>query len=176
VEDQSVRAAPGGLGATKAAANYAASLKVASDAKAQGFAQVLWLDTTHQWIEEVGTMNVFFKIDGKVITPQLDGTILDGGVRRCVIEVLKKMNVPLEERKLSIEEVVKAHKAGLLEEAFGSGTAAVVTPIGELSYQNTKIILNQMQTGPLTEKVLQEITAVQYGEKADTYGWIEALD
>jgi branched-chain amino acid aminotransferase len=175
VEDQSVRAAPGGLGATKAAANYAASLKAAYEAKAEGYAQVLWLDTTHQWIEEVGTMNVFFKIDGKIITPKLEGTILDGGIRRCVIEVLRKMQVTVEERRLSIQEVVEAHKAGKLEEAFGSGTAAVVTPIGELSYKQSKMQINKMQTGPLTEKILQEITAIQFGEQPDTYGWTEVL-
>lgn len=171
VEENYVRAAPGGLGATKAGANYAASLLAASKAKKQGYAQVLWLDTGHQYIEEVGTMNVFFAINDEIITPALNGSILNGGVRDCAIAIMKSWGLKVTERTVSMAEIVAAHSNGSLKEAFGTGTAAVVSPVGELFYKNKSIIMNENQIGPISQKLYNEITQVQYGERPDTFGW-----
>lgn len=175
VEENYVRAAPGGLGATKAGANYAASLLAASEAKKKGYAQVLWLDTTHQFIEEVGTMNVFFVINDEVITPALNGSILDGGVRDITITILKSWGLKVTERKVSVKEIQAAHKEGTLKEAFGTGTAAVVSPIGELFYQNKPMIMNDNKIGEISQKLYNQITQVQYGEQPDTFGWTAKL-
>jgi branched-chain amino acid aminotransferase len=175
VEEEFVRAAPGGLGATKAGANYASSLLAALNAKKQGCAQVLWLDVSHQYIEEVGTMNVFFKINDELITPSLDGTILAGGVRNSVIELLKSWNIPVVERKLSISEVKAAHDNGSLKEIFGTGTAAVISPVGELRYQGKNLLINEKKIGPVAARLHDEITGIQFGEKPDTFGWLTPL-
>lgn len=175
VEEKYVRAAPGGLGSTKAGANYAASLKAALEAKKHGYAQVLWLDVTHQFIEEVGTMNVFFVIGDEIITPALEGTILAGGVRDSVIQMLKSWGMKISERKLGIQEVMKAFEAGTLKEAFGTGTAAVISPIGELFYQGKKHILNDQKIGPIAQRLYNEITAIQYGEAPDQFGWMRKV-
>ncbi|MEZ0391993.1 MAG: branched-chain amino acid aminotransferase [Pseudobdellovibrionaceae bacterium] len=175
VEEKYVRAAPGGLGATKAGANYAASLLAALEAKSHGYAQVLWLDVHHQYIEEVGTMNVFFVIDDEVITPSLDGTILAGGVRDSAIQLMRSWGLKVSERKLAMQEVLSALQSGRLKEAFGTGTAAVVSPMGELYYQGKQWVLNEKKIGPLAQKLYQEITAIQYGEATDSWGWIERL-
>jgi branched-chain amino acid aminotransferase len=176
VEQEYVRAAPGGLGATKAGANYAGSLKAAYNAKNKGYSQVLWLDVTHQYIEEVGTMNVFFVINDTVITPSLEGTILNGGTRECVLSLLKKWNYKLEERKLSFKEVQEAVKNKTLKEAFGTGTAAVISPIGELSTSSEQILINEGKTGPIAQKLYNELTGIQYGKIADTQNWVDVID
>ena len=175
VEENYLRAAPGGLGATKAGANYAASLKAALEAKKNDFAQVLWLDVSHQYIEEVGTMNVFFVLGDEVVTPMLDGSILPGGVRDCAISLLKKMNLKLSERKLSLAEVEAAHKAGRLKEVFGTGTAAVISPVGELASSHFHMKINDGVKGPIATRLFDEITAIQYGDMPDTFGWTQKL-
>lgn len=180
VEDQYVRAAPGGLGATKAGANYASSLLAAKKAKDHGFAQVLWLDVNHEYVEEVGTMNVFFVFGRpggpeEIITPSLDGTILAGGTRGCVIELLRDMGKKVTERKLSMKEIVEAHRAGMLQEAFGTGTGAVISPMGELVYKGERLVMNDKKIGPISQKVYDEMTAIQYGEKPDHRNWIEKI-
>lgn len=172
VEEKYVRAAPGGLGFTKAGANYASSLKAALEAKKKGYSQVLWLDVNHEYIEEVGTMNVFFVIGDEIITPTLNGTILAGGVRDCTIQLLKSWGLKLTERKLSLKEVLAAHQNGQLKEAFGTGTAAVISPMGELNVQGKPLILNDKKIGPIAQRLYDEITAIQYGEKPDPFNWI----
>jgi len=172
VEEKYIRAAPGGLGATKAGANYASSLLAAQEAKKKGCAQVLWLDVTHEHIEEVGTMNVFFKIDDQILTPSLNGSILAGGTRDSVIQVLKSWNLPVIERRLSLAEILEAHSQGRLQEAFGTGTAAVISPIGEFQYRDRALIVNGRAIGPLAQKLYKEFTDLQYGEKPDTRQWL----
>ncbi|CFX78189.1 Branched-chain amino acid aminotransferase II [Syntrophomonas zehnderi OL-4] len=172
VESNYVRAVKGGLGFTKTAGNYAASLKAQEEAKEKGFTQVLWLDGIEKkYIEEVGTMNVFFKIDGEVVTPSLEGSILAGITRDSTIKLLKSWNVPVNERRISIEELYVAHDQGKLEEAFGTGTAAVISPIGELNYNGRTISINGGKTGDLSSKIYHTITGIQNGSVADTFNW-----
>jgi branched-chain amino acid aminotransferase len=176
VEEEFIRAAEGGLGAIKAGANYASSLAAAVAAKKKGFSQVLWLDAkNHKEIEEVGTMNVFFRFKNEIVTPPLHGTILNGATRDCVIELLKSWKMPIRERSLTWDEVQKASSAGDLMEAFGTGTAAVITPIGELACVSNKISLSGGRVGELTLRLFDEITGIQYGEKPDPFGWTEVL-
>ncbi len=179
IEEDYIRAAPGGLGATKAAANYAGSLKAAFDAKKKGFSQVLWLDVTRKYIEEVGTMNVFFIFDNEIVTPALEGTILGGGVRDCLMTLLKSPERtggrPVHERKVSLQEITDGIKSGRLQEAFGTGTAAVITPIGELTSGHFTGLINNNKMGTLTQKLYDELVAIQYGVKPDPYGWIQPL-
>ena len=176
IEEDTVRAAPGGLGAIKAAANYAASLQASTLAKKKGYSQILWLDAVERkYIEEVGTMNVFFYIGNEVITPQLDGCILAGATRDCVLQILKNWKVPVVQRKITLEEVIKAHEAGSLKEVFGSGTAAVISSVGTLANDRNNILINNGKVGDLTEKLYAEISAIQYGLKEDTYNWIKLL-
>lgn len=176
VEKNYLRAAPGGLGATKAAANYAVSLKAAFEAKNKGYSQVLWLDHLREYIEEVGTMNVFFVFENEIVTPSLDGTILGGGTRDSVIQLLKSWNLPIIERKLKLSEVLEASKNGNLKEAFGTGTAAVISPIGELASDDWKINLtNGGQQGELSKKIYDELTGVQYGRREDKLGWLRRI-
>jgi len=172
VEDTYVRAVKGGLGFTKTPGNYAASLKAQEVAHEKGYTQVLWLDGVEKkYIEEVGTMNVFFKIDGVVVTPALEGSILAGITRDSTIKLLKHWGIPVEERKLSIEEVYAAHAAGKLEEAFGTGTAAVISPIGELNYEGQIISINNGEIGETSAKIYDTITGIQNGILEDTFGW-----
>lgn len=176
VEDKSLRAAPGGLGHTKAGANYAASLQSALAAKQKGYAQVLWLDVEHKNIEEVGTMNVFFVFKDEVVTPALDGTILAGGVRDSLIHWLKANGkTKMSERKLTIDEVYERGAKGELLEAFGTGTAAVISPIGELSYKGKTLPINGGQPGPLAKELFDTISGIQRGLKPDPFGWMVAL-
>ena len=177
IEQNTVRAAQGGLGAIKAAANYAASLLASTQAKKMGFSQVLWLDAKERkFIEEVGTMNVFFCIGDEVITPLLDGSILAGGTRDCVTQILKSWNISVIERKISLDEVVQANKSGKLKEIFGTGTAAVISSVGELSNQDITIKINETKAGSLTQKLYSEITDIQYGLKPDIYNWVKVLE
>lgn len=176
VENSAVRAAPGGLGATKAGANYAASFQSAIRANAEGFDQVLWLDSRHEGVEEVGTMNVFFVLKGEIVTPELNGSILPGGTREAIITMLKSMKLPIVERRITIDELVAAQKQGQLLEAFGAGTAAVISPIGELNYKGQPYHINKGEVGHLTQKLFDNITGIQYGSQPDTFGWMTRLD
>ncbi|MBE6625748.1 MAG: branched-chain amino acid aminotransferase [Ruminococcaceae bacterium] len=178
VEREYVRCVKGGTGRAKAGGNYAASLIGQKRAEDMGCAQVLWLDgVERKYIDEVGAMNVFFVINGTVITPELtDGNILPGVTRMSCIELLKKWGVPVEERKLSIDEVIEAQKNGTLNEAFGTGTAAVISPIGELYDGDTKMVINNNEIGSIAKKLYDAITGIQWGKDADIMGWIEKID
>ena len=173
VENNYVRAVRGGLGCAKASANYAASLKAQVDAKEKGYTQVLWLDgVERKYIEEVGTMNVFFRIGDEVVTPALQGSILPGITRKSTIELLKSWGVNVVEKKILIEEVYEAHKKGLLKEVFGTGTAAVISPVGELNWNGDKIVINNNEIGEYSKKVYDTITGLQYGKVEDKFNWI----
>lgn len=176
VEDRFVRAVAGGLGEVKTMANYAASLLAAQEANRKGFSQVLWLDGVNlKYIEEVGTMNIFFKINGEIITPALNGSILPGITRNSVIQVLNSWNIPVNERKISIDEVMEAHEKGQLEEAFGTGTAAVISPVGEFQYKGKTIVLEDFGSESTAHKLYDFITSLQYGEREDTFGWVKKV-
>ena len=176
VEDQYVRTAPGGTGATKTAGNYAGSLLAAEEAKEKGFTQVLWLDAVERnYIEEVGTMNMFFVIEDEVITAPLDGCILPGITRDSVIEIVKDWGIKMTERSLSIDEVTQAAKNDRLKEAFGTGTAAVISPVGEIAYKGEDIVVAGGKMGDLSRRLYDEIVAIQYAEKEDPYNWREVI-
>ncbi|MEB3103527.1 branched-chain amino acid aminotransferase [Ferviditalea candida] len=173
VETEYVRAVKGGTGMAKTAGNYAGSLRAQDDAAVNGFAQVLWLDGVHRkYIEEVGSMNVFFKINGKVLTPALNGSILDGVVRNSILELLQHWNIPVEERMISIDELHEAYDNGMLEEAFGTGTAAVISPIGELHSLGRRLVIHGGTTGELSAKLYDTLTGIQLGELQDELGWM----
>ena len=173
VEQKYVRAVRGGYGFTKTGGNYSASLKSQEEAEEQGYSQVLWLDgVERKYIEEVGTMNVMFKINGEVITPSLEGSILGGITRRSCIELLKSWGEPVTERKLALAEVVEAAHNGTLEEAFGTGTAAVISPIGELIVGDEHIVINEGKIGPTAQKLYDNIVGIQNGLIEDKLGWI----
>jgi branched-chain amino acid aminotransferase len=177
VTDKYIRAAEGGVGFTKTAGNYAVSLYAAEEAKRKGYTQVLWLDAKeNKYVEEVGTMNIFFKINGVLVTAPLDsGTILGGVTRDSVIELAKEMGYAVKERHLSIQEVYDAHEAGELEEVFGTGTAAVISPVGVLNWNDRIIEINEGRMGDVSQKLYDRITAIQYGKEEDKYGWIEKI-
>ncbi len=167
-----VRASRGGLGAAKTPANYAATLLPAEEAKKKGFTQVLWLDGIEgKYVEEVGTMNLFFLIGEELITPPLEGTILPGVTRDSVIQLARDWKIKVSERRVSIDEVFTASKKGTLNEVFGSGTAAVVSPVGEIHHEGQKIVVNENKIGSLAQRLYDEITGIQYGEKPDKFGW-----
>ena len=171
VEDH-VRVAPCSIGHVKAAANYAASLFASQIAIEKGYTQVLWLDAVHRnYVQEVGTSNFFIMIGDELITPPLDGTILPGVTRDSVIRLAKHWGVRVSERALSMDEILEAHKAGTLRESFASGTAAVVSPIGQLFYREKEYVINGGKTGQLTERLYREILQIQYGEAEDPFGW-----
>ena len=177
VERDYVRCVKGGTGRAKAGGNYAASLIGQKKAEDLGYAQVLWLDGIHRkYIDEVGAMNVFFVIDGVVVTPSLeDGNILPGVTRDSCICLLKKWGVPVEERHVSIDEVIEAHKNGKLDEAFGTGTAAVISPVGELYDNGSKMIINNMEIGPISHRLYDALTGIQWGKKPDDMNWTEKV-
>ncbi len=176
VEDEFVRAVPGGTGCVKIGGNYAASLKSQEKAHEMGYSQVLWLDgVERKYVEEIGTSNAFFVIDGEVITAPLAGTILPGITRDSVITLLKSWGVPVNERRMSIDEVYAAQEAGKLTEIFASGTAAVISPVGELMWEKKKIVINDAKIGPLSQRLYDELTALQNGETEDTRGWVVAV-
>jgi branched-chain amino acid aminotransferase len=176
VEDKYVRATLGGLGEAKTPANYAMSLRAQEEAKKEGFAQVLWLDAVERkYIEEVGTMNIFFKINGELITPNLVGSILSGMTRRTVLELAKVWGVKVSERRISIQEVFAAYEDGQLEEVFGTGTAAVISPVGELSWKGQKIVINNNKTGVFAKKLFDTVTGIQYGKVKDAFGWVDEV-
>jgi branched-chain amino acid aminotransferase len=172
VEDHYVRAVKGGVGEAKTAGNYAAGLKAQEGATDKGYSQVLWLDGVHRkYIEEVGSMNVFFKINGEVHTPALNGSILDGITRNSIIQLLKHWNIPVVERTISIDELYEAGQNGTLEEAFGTGTAAVISPMGELLWREQRLVIANGQTGPLTSKLYDTLTGIQRGTVEDPFDW-----
>lgn len=172
VEKRYVRAVPGGTGEAKTGGNYASSLKAQEVAEEQGYSQVLWLDgRENKYIEEVGSMNIFFKINGEVITPALNGSILPGVTRDSIIHVLKHWNIPVIEKRISIDELYEAQQAGLLEEAFGTGTAAVISPIGEFLWKGEKLAVKDGSIGPLTKELYDTLTGIQYGIKEDVFNW-----
>jgi branched-chain amino acid aminotransferase len=172
VVDKYVRAVDGGLGAAKTSGNYAASLYASDEAKHEGFTQVLWLDGVHRkYLDEVGTMNIMVKIGDEIITPPLTGTILPGVTRDSTLALLRKWGLTVSERQVSIDEVVEAHGRGKLEEVWGTGTAAVISPVGELAYKGKKMVINGGKIGPLTQKLYDAIVAIQYGQAPDPDGW-----
>jgi branched-chain amino acid aminotransferase len=172
VEEHYVRAVIGGVGHVKTAGNYAASLKAQEKADANGYAQILWLDAKeNKYVEEVGSMNIFFKINGEVVTPKLNGSILPGVTRDSVIQLLKYWNIPVREAKISIEEVYAAHERGELEEVFGAGTAAVISPVGELNWNDHTIVINDHKIGQLSQDLYDEMTGIQLGKKEDPFNW-----
>ncbi len=176
VEDTYVRAVRGGTGYAKTPGNYASSLIAQRNAYAAGFVQVLWLDgIERRYIEEVGSMNVFFVIDGKLVTPELNGSILPGITRRTVIELAGTLGLEVEERKLSIDELAKAAGEGRVSEVFGSGTAAVISPVGRLRVGEKMLVFNDDQIGPISQLMYDRITGVQYGKLPDEHGWIEKV-
>jgi branched-chain amino acid aminotransferase len=173
VTDEYVRASRGGMGEVKTAANYAASLLAAEKAQAEGFTQVLWLNAVDKMaIEEVGTMNIFFRIKDEVITPALVGTILPGVTRDSVLRLASDMGMKVTERSVSIEEIVAATKDGSLREIFGSGTAAVISPVSQFRYKGIDYVVGDGKTGELSAKLFDEITGMQTGIKPDPYGWV----
>lgn len=172
VESKYVRAVKGGMGFAKTAGNYASSIKAQMEASSKGYTQVLWLDGLHKkYVEEVGTMNVFFKIGGKLVTPALEGSILAGVTRDSVIALLKHKGYEVVERTVSIEEIYEAFENGTLEEAFGTGTAAVISPIGELNWDGRMAVINNGKTGEVAEMLYKNITDIQSGRANDTFGW-----
>lgn len=172
VEDKYVRAAKGGTGEAKTAGNYAASLLAAELAKKKGFTQVLWLDAAEKkYVEEVGTMNMFFVFDGEVATAPLDGSILPGVTRDSVIKLLRSWGITVKERNIPIEEVITKAKDGTLREAFGTGTAAVISPVGQITYKDMDFTVNNGVMGELSQRLYNELVAIQYGEAPDPFGW-----
>ncbi|WP_320056095.1 branched-chain amino acid aminotransferase [Desulfuromonas thiophila] len=176
VSDDYVRVAPGGTGEAKTGGNYASSLYASALAAQKGYDQVLWLDgVQRKYIEEVGSMNICFVYDGKVVTSPLTGSILDGITRRSVLALVRDMGYAVEERALSIDEVLDGAENGRLQEAFGTGTAAVVSPVGELTYRDRTVRLGQGQAGKLTMELYDRLTGIQYGRLPDLHNWIELL-
>jgi branched-chain amino acid aminotransferase len=172
VEERYVRAVEGGLGEAKTGANYAASLMPGEEAKHEGYTQVLYLDGVHRrYLDEVGTMNLMVRIGDEVLTPPLSGTILPGVTRDSVLTLLKDWGIQATERAIGIDEVIAAHKAGTLKEVFGTGTAAVISPVGELAYRGEKMVIGGGQIGPLTQRLYDAIVGIQYGQAADPHHW-----
>jgi len=173
VERDYTRAARGGIGSTKAGANYAASMYAAVKAKKAGFDQVLWLDAKeHAFVEEVGTMNLFVVIGDKLITPKLGDSILAGVTRDSILTLAKDLGLPAEERAIGVTELFDAQKNGSLKEVFGSGTAAVVSPVAELAFGDDRLAINDGKPGPLAIKLYEEITSIQRGDSPDRFGWL----
>ncbi|MBO5222132.1 MAG: branched-chain amino acid aminotransferase [Clostridia bacterium] len=177
IEDEDVRAVRGGTGYAKCGGNYAASNRAGERAEKKGYSQVLWLDgVERKYIEEVGAMNVMFKIAGEIVTPMLSGSILPGITRKSCLEVLRKEGYTVNERLLSVDELAAALENGTLEEAWGCGTAAVVSPIGELCYKDTKYIINDGKIGSVTQHLYDTLTGIQWGKIEDTFGWTCPID
>lgn len=173
VESQYVRAVKGGTGHHKTGGNYAASLLAGEKAHENGYAQVLWLDgKENTYVEEVGSMNIFFKINGEVITPPLAGSILPGITRDSIITLAKDMGLPVSERRISMQEIYEASQDGTLEECFGTGTAAVVSPVGRLVWEDKEIVVNGGGMGELTQKLYDTLTGIQCGRVEDKFGWV----
>jgi len=177
VQDKYVRAFPGGTGYIKSAGNYGMCMQPTQEIREKGYDQILWTDGfEHKYVQEIGTMNVFFVIGDKVITPDLEqGTILSGVTRDSIITLLREKNIVVEERALSLEEIEAAHKNGTLKEAFGAGTAASIAPIAQLNVHGTIIDLPPVETWEIANEVKKELSDIRYGRIADTHGWVERL-
>ena len=176
IEDDYVRAVKGGMGFAKTGGNYAASLAAQVKAHDDGYSQVLWLDgVERKYIEEVGAMNIFFKINGTIVTPMLNGSILPGITRNSVIELCKSWGLPVEERKISVDELIEAQKSGALEECFGTGTAAVISPVGKLRYKDDVMTINGGEIGEISQKLYDTVTGIQGGTVEDKFGWVKVL-
>lgn len=177
VTDEYVRTVRGGLGEAKTPANYAASLYGAEVAKKAGYTQVLWLDAIeHRYIEEVGTMNILFVINGELVTPPLGGSILAGITRDSVLTIARDWNIPVAERPITIDEVMATHKDGSLQEIFGSGTAAVISPVSHLAWQDKVLTVGHGGVGPMAQRFYETITDIQYGRAEDRFGWMLPVD
>ncbi|GAA5523112.1 branched-chain amino acid aminotransferase [Aliifodinibius salicampi] len=171
-----VRAVKGGVGAAKAAGNYAASFYPARKAQEMGYDQVLWLDAhEHTYIEEVGTMNIFFIIDGVLVTPKLQGTILPGITRDSVLRLANHWEIPVEERRINIEEVIEAGQSGKLEEVFGTGTAAVIAPVEEIHHDGISVIPKEKDRGPVGQKLYDTIYDIQRSRIEDPFNWVRSV-
>ncbi len=177
VEDRYVRAVRGGTGAAKTAGNYASGLFASEEARRDGFAQVLWLDgVEQQYIEEVGSMNILFVLGDELVTPPVTGTILEGVTRASVLQLARDFGIRVAERPITITEVLTAARNELLREVFGAGTAAVISPVGELSYKDEAVVVNNGQAGPLSQRLFDELSAIQRGLKPDRHGWMVEVD
>lgn len=177
VENEFVRSAPGGTGYAKIGGNYAAAMIAEQKAHDMGYDQVLWLDAKEgKYVEEIGTSNAFFKIDGELYTAPLEGTILPGITRDSMITVMKDWGYKVNEVRFTIEDVFKASEEGRLEEIFATGTAAVISPVGELYWNDRHIVINNNEIGELSQKLYDELYGIQTGEKADTRGWIVPVE
>ena len=176
IESEDVRTVRGGTGYAKCGGNYAASTRAGDRASKKGYSQVLWLDgVERKYIEEVGAMNVMFRIGDEIITPMLTGSILPGITRKSCIEVLKNLGYKVTERLFSVDELITALKEGKLSEAWGCGTAAVVSPIGRLMYEDVEYVINGEKIGEVTQKLYDTLTGIQWGKIADTYGWVKKI-
>lgn len=172
VEGSYVRAVRGGMGFAKTGGNYAASLKAQDEAEKSDYSQVLWLDgVEHKYIEEVGAMNVFFVFDDEIVTPALDGATLPGVTRASCVDILRSWGYNVSERLLTIDEVVEKYKQGKFKEMFGSGTAAVISPVGELKYGDTVMTINNGEIGEISQKLYDNLTGIQWGRVEDKFGW-----
>jgi len=177
VEDSYVRAVPGGTGEAKTGGNYASSLKAGLEAKKKGYDQVLWLDGVNKrYIEEVGAMNMFFAYEDRVVTAPLAGSILNGITRDSVLNLAGALGFAVEERQIDVNDLMADIRAGKVKEAFGSGTAAVITPVGSLCYKDESLAVGDGGVGSLTQRLYDTLTGIQYGKIADTFGWIKKLD
>ncbi|MGI6071843.1 MAG: branched-chain amino acid aminotransferase [Lachnospiraceae bacterium] len=177
IEDEYVRAVRGGMGFAKTGGNYACSLIGQVKAHNDGFSQVLWLDgVERKYIEEVGAMNIFFKIDGKIVTPKLQGSILPGVTRDSVLTLCREWGLPTEERLISVDELLEAQANGTLEEVFGTGTAAVISPVGKLRYKDDVMTIQDGGIGEISRKLYDTVTGIQLGDIPDTHGWRVSID
>lgn len=176
VEDKYVRAVPGGMGYAKTGGNYAVSLKAQAEVEDDGYSQVLWLDGhEHKYVEEVGSMNIFFVFEDEIVTPALQGSILGGITRLSVIELLKSWGMNMVERAISIDEIIDGAKSGRLKEVFGSGTAAVISSVGELAYKREKLAIGTGDTGELTHRLYDALTGIQWGRLEDEHSWTQSI-
>lgn len=173
VTSKYVRAVRGGVGEAKTAGNYAASLYATKLANEDGYTQVMWLDGVElKYVEEVGSMNIFFVLGDELVTPKLNGSILSGVTRDSVIQLARSWGIPVVERKISIDEVYAAHADGSLKEVFGSGTAAVISPVGNIKFDGREITVGDGGVGPLAARFFNDLTAIQYGRAKDPFNWI----
>jgi len=176
VSDKYVRAAPGGVGYAKTGGNYAASILAEKEAKKLGYTQVLWLDAVERrYIEEVGAMNIFFVINDEIVTPQLTGSILPGITRMSVLELGKYWGLEVSERRIPIDEILTGLKDASVTEIFGAGTAAVISPVGVLSYKEEEYHVGNGKTGPVATRFYDQLTGIQYGKEPDPFGWVETI-
>ncbi|BCR03619.1 branched chain amino acid aminotransferase [Desulfuromonas versatilis] len=176
IADEFVRSAPGGTGEAKTGGNYAASLRASMEATEKGFDQVLWLDAVHRkYVEEVGSMNICFLYDGKIVTSPLKGTILDGITRRSILDLARDLGYQIEERALSVDEIIDGAQSGRLKEAFGTGTAVVVSAVGQFTYRDRTVVLGDGKPGELTQKLYDTLTGIQYGRIPDKHGWVQTI-